>query len=139
MPDDELYHSQFWRVVVNLNQARLGSMLIILKRACFDIFELTVKERDDLWALMRLSRQVLEHCFQPDNVNYEFRMNQRRHVHMHVIPRYFERTPEFAELVFPDNERLTSRRLPPEVHRALVGCLHEGFAQIIKQQSDSLH
>lgn len=127
LPDDELYRSDHWRVVMNMNQARLGSLLVILLRGAFDVLELNEAERNDLWAMMEVSRGVLDFCFAPTHVNYEFRMNRRRHVHLHIVPRYADRVPEFAGLVFPDNERVTSRRMPPDVHQEIVAWLRKGF------------
>ncbi len=136
MPDDELHRSTHWRVVMNMNQARLGSMMVIVLRDCFDVFELTLDEREDLWQLMGLSRHVLQFCFAPNNINFEFRMNRRRHVHLHITPRYFEATPSFAGLVFPDTERVVSRRMPPQAHLEIALWLRKGFERALDTQPD---
>lgn len=135
LPNDEVYTSTHWRVVANLNQARLGAMLLITQRETFDLFALSDDEKSALWTVMAICKDVLGFCFQPTNVNYEFRMNQRWHVHMHAIPRYLEEPPMFAGIVFPDEPRIVSRRMPPEIHQEIVRWLRKGFERITSEQN----
>jgi diadenosine tetraphosphate (Ap4A) HIT family hydrolase len=86
--DGEIALLGCWRVVVNHNQDKLGKVMLSLGRHEEDVSNLTEAEVSALWAVMRRVKAALDACFQPDHYNYAFLMNQDRHVHLHVIPRY---------------------------------------------------
>lgn len=115
----ELGTTALWRVVLNLNQDRLGKCMLVLSRHEEDVCNLTPEETDDLWAAFRRVKAALTACFQPDHFNYMFLMNQDAHVHLHVIPRYqSQRT--FAGIEFP-------------VLDSLDGAVHRAPAPIFEQ------
>lgn len=126
--EDTLFASTYWRVIVNRNQARLGNLLIVLRRHCTAVRELLPAEMHDLHQQMIVCEDLLKQSFAPDHVNFNFQMNRRRHVHLHVIPRYFNRSPEFEGLHFADHPDILSRRMPPTVHRAIVEKLRQHLA-----------
>ena len=96
----ELATTAYWRIVLNYNQDRLGKCFLVLARHDEDVCNLTEEELSDLWRCMRLVKDAVVTCFQPDHFNYMFLMNQDAHVHLHVIPHY--RTPRvFAGMSFP--------------------------------------
>ena len=121
---DEVYSTQHWRVVVNLNQNKLGKAMVCLNRHDEDICNLTEEEVRDLWTVIRKLKHVLTSCFQPDHFNYSFLMNQDSHVHLHVIPRY-RGIRTFVGIQFLDSEDITQRRLPENAHREVTTVLRE--------------
>ena len=111
-------------MVVNLNQNKLGKVMVCLNRHDEDICNLSEEEVRDLWTMIRRLRNALTSCFQPDRFNYSFLMNQDSHVHLHVIPRYRgERI--FAEVEFLDSDDIIQRRPPEQTHREIFAALRK--------------
>lgn len=70
-----------------------GHMLIIPNRHVDSYFELTEKERNDIWNLVNLAKFELDRKFSPDGYNIginvgEYAGQSIHHVHIHLIPRY---------------------------------------------------
>lgn len=129
--DDEVFQSQHWRIVVNLNQANLGNLLIVLQRHETSLLALTPDDMTDLLHCMNTAASALHIAFEPRNINYSFLMDRRRHVHMHMIPRYYDERREFAGLIFTDDQqRRPARRLPKDIHRRIVAHLNDAFAAV---------
>lgn len=129
-PEDEVYQSTHWRVILNLNQNKLGNLLVILKRYSDDVTALEDHELMDLWDVVRRSKQTLHLCFSPLHINYCFLMNRRRHVHLHIIPRYYEEQRHFEGVVFHDDDHIDHRRMPPNIHQRLVQVVRDGFTKL---------
>jgi len=127
LADDEVWTSEHWRVIVNHNQNTLGKCFVALKRHDEDICNLTDAEVADLWASIRNTRDVLTARFRPDRFNYAFLMNQDRHVHLHVIPRY-DGPRAFAGNEFEDRDDLPESILPAHIYQEIVTAIREGFA-----------
>lgn len=128
-PDDEVYQSTYWRVILNLNQNKLGNLLVFLKRYVDDVTLLDEAELLDLWAVVRRSKQSLTACFNPLHINYCFLMNRRRHVHLHIIPRYYHEERHFEGVVFHDDDQIDHRRMPPLIHQRLAQVIRDAFAK----------
>ena len=126
--EDEVYKSTYWRVVVNLNQHRLGNVLLVLNRHAEDIVDLFDEEVADLWASIRVVKAALDKIFQPSHFNYTFRMNNMRHVHMHITPRYSDKRV-FEDVVFVDDDSITHRRMPSSVHARIRGRLRRSIEE----------
>jgi diadenosine tetraphosphate (Ap4A) HIT family hydrolase len=77
-----------WTIAVNRNQNLLGKCLVVLKRPCRAVPDLTPDEWTALHATLARVSQGIERCFHPDRLNYAFLMNEDPQVHMHVLPRY---------------------------------------------------
>lgn len=92
---------RYWQLFVNRNQNYLGKVMLVLKRHATNVTELKDEEQVEFWNVLRLTKESLDAAFQPDHVNYAFLMNQDRHVHLHLVPRYAE-PRKFAGLVFQD-------------------------------------
>jgi len=70
-----------------------GHVLIIPKNHVSDYFQLSNKEKADLWLLVEEIKIILDNKFNPDGYNIGFNLGQSAgqtisHVHIHVIPRY---------------------------------------------------
>ena len=92
-----------WQVIVNRNQNYLGKLMLVLKRHETDVTALSAAEQEEFWQLLAAVHRALAALFQPDHFNDVFLMNQDRHVHLHVIPRYAA-PREFAGIVFTDGQ-----------------------------------
>ena len=126
LPGYEVWEGMHWRLAVNYNQNTLGKCFLILKRHDEDICDLTSDELADLWAAIRRVRDALRARFQPDRVNYSFLMNQDRHVHLHVIPRYD--TPRtFAGMTFLDRDPVPPFSILDPVRDQLVATMREAM------------
>ncbi|MGH2515097.1 MAG: HIT family protein [Ktedonobacterales bacterium] len=125
--ESEVWVTPLWRVAVNRNQNLLGKCFIALRRHDEDICNLTEDEVSDLWETVRSVKGVLVARFQPDHFNYAFLMNQDRHVHLHVMPRY-QAPRSFAGVEFEDSDAIEQRRLPDSTYLEIVAALREGFA-----------
>jgi diadenosine tetraphosphate (Ap4A) HIT family hydrolase len=116
-----------WHVVVNHNQNYLGKVMLVLRRHETDVAALLPDEQAELWSLLGQVKTALVGAFAPDHFNYAFLMNQDRHVHLHVIPRYA--TPHtFAGQTFEDGRvgehyELGQNIVPPAVRQQIVFAL----------------
>jgi diadenosine tetraphosphate (Ap4A) HIT family hydrolase len=125
----ELRTTAHWRVVLNYNQDRLGKCFLVLDRHDEDVCNLTTKETNDLWVGLRRVKAALTACFGPEHFNYMFLMNQDRHVHLHMIPRY--RTPRtFADVDFPVLDSLDGGRYiaPDPILEQIAGAIRQRLA-----------
>lgn len=79
---------KYWTVLIHLNQCYLGRCVIKLNRHIVDLFDITQKERNELFRVMKRLRNALKKLFQPDLFNYASLGNEVQHLHFHLIPRY---------------------------------------------------
>jgi diadenosine tetraphosphate (Ap4A) HIT family hydrolase len=126
LPGYEVWERAHWRLAVNYNQNTLGKCFLILKRHDEYIFDLTSYQLTDLWTAIRRVRDALRIRFQPDRFNYSFLMNQDRHVHLHVIPRY-DAPRAFAGLDFLDRDPIPPFSIPDPIRDQLVMTLREAL------------
>lgn len=78
----------FWKVGLHPNQYYLGRSVVLLKRHTEDLFQITDTERNELFEIGRILRDVLIKTFGADMINYSSLGNEERHLHVHFIPRY---------------------------------------------------
>ena len=123
---DVVYSTDYWRVVTNHNQNKLGKCMVCLRRHDEDICNLSDEEVHDLWAVIKKLKSGLVSCFQPDHFNYAFLMNQDAHVHLHVIPRYHG-PRVFAGIEFQDSEAITEWRLPEHIQAQMMSVLRRAL------------
>jgi len=98
-----LFEGRFWRAVLNRNQSTLGKSFLATRRHVEDISGLTGEEWSELLPLTWRVRAGVGAVFAPDHWNAAFLMNQDRHVHLHLFPRYAS-SREFGALRFDDPE-----------------------------------
>ena len=77
-----------WAIALNRNQNLLGKTMLVLRRQCGSVTDLSTDEWLDLHREIRRVGAALDSLFAPDLYNYAFLMNQDRQVHLHVVPRY---------------------------------------------------
>jgi diadenosine tetraphosphate (Ap4A) HIT family hydrolase len=87
-PGTEIEPGTVWTVALNRNQHLLGKAMLILRRPCQAVVELTADEWAELHRQLRRLTVALDALFSPDQYNYAFLMNLDAQVHLHVVPRY---------------------------------------------------
>ena len=80
--------SEYWRLVLNINQNFLGKCMWVLRRHIEIVPELSAAEWAELHLMIGRTWKVLHLAFRPNHYNYAFMQNQDKHVHMHIVPRY---------------------------------------------------
>jgi diadenosine tetraphosphate (Ap4A) HIT family hydrolase len=73
---------------VNRNQNLLGKCMVVLRRPCTAVTDLSADEWGALRDELRRLVPALDRLFRPDQVNHAFLMNEEAQVHLHVVPRY---------------------------------------------------
>jgi diadenosine tetraphosphate (Ap4A) HIT family hydrolase len=91
----------FWKVILNPNQYYLGRLIIVLNRHSEDFLNTNESERGELFKIMKEISAKLKKIFNPDLFNYTILMNDDRHLHIHLIPRYKD-TRIFENFTFKD-------------------------------------
>jgi len=87
-PGGIIYEHPEWIVVLRTKPVRFPCFpLIILKRHCEDMAELTPGESTSLGQTMRLTSQVLNQVLQPAKVHFGIYSESVSHIHVHVFPR----------------------------------------------------
>jgi len=90
-----ILESDFWIIELSSNQAYLGCSLVISKRHCGSLSELTVEEWLDLQKIVVKMELALKKAFDATLFNWSCLMNNfyksnmsSPHVHFHLRPRY---------------------------------------------------
>ena len=87
-PGGIIFETSTWIVVLRANPVRSPCLpLIILKRHCEQIADLSCEESSSLGRLMTLTAQVLTNVLQPAKVHFGIYAESVKHIHVHVFPR----------------------------------------------------
>jgi diadenosine tetraphosphate (Ap4A) HIT family hydrolase len=87
-PESVVAEGDTWTIAVNRNQDLLGKTMVVLRRPCTAVVDLTPEEWASLHKEIQRVVAALSEMFYPDQFNLAFLMNQDAQVHLHVIPRY---------------------------------------------------
>lgn len=80
---------KYWTLYLSPNQYYLGKLRLVLNRKdIIDLCELKKSETQELFEIIKRSKNALIKCFNPDLFNYATLGNSIRHHHWHIIPRY---------------------------------------------------
>ena len=136
-----VYETDNWLVGLTQEQYYLGRSVVILKRECPSLPELTHEEWDDLHSLIGHFEATIKKEFDAEIFNWCCLMNNafredppRPFVHFHVRPRY--RNPvKIGENVFTDeffasHYELASRKkriVSPELYQEIIQRLRAAF------------
>src|SRR5437764_14172789 len=88
MPESVVEDGDIWIIAMNRNQNLLGKTVLVLRRPCTAVVDLTPEEWSSLHREVKWVTAALARLFQPDQFNYAFLMNLDAQVHLHVVPRY---------------------------------------------------
>lgn len=87
-PGGVVFENQYWVVALRANPIRFPCLpLLILKRHCEDMAELSKDESASLGQLIQLTSQVLNKTLHPAKVHFGIYAEGVKHIHVHVFPR----------------------------------------------------
>jgi ATP adenylyltransferase len=115
-----LYRGRKTFVLMNRFPYNNGHLMIVPKRHCTDLDELSINEFQDLFDVVNVSTQVLKKSLRPHGFNVGINLGKAGgagidHLHVHVVPRWLGDTnfmPVLAETkVVPESLDETYRKL----------------------------
>ena len=138
-PDDLVYETKHWRIVLAPDQSYLGRCYVTLKKHCGDLAELEREEWLDFAELVKKLEGALKKSFNATLFNWTCLLNgayqnnpPNPHVHWHFRPRYKHRV-EFAGLLFEDKEfghhysRETNHEVPKDIREGIIERIRENL------------
>lgn len=127
-----IFETEFWRIVLADDQTYIGRSVIVLKRPCGDLADLTREELMDFHNAVKKLETAFRKGFDATIFNWTCLMNNAYQndppdpqVHWHFRPRYNHKV-EFEGEVFEDTDfghhyaRGTSRELSPDLRNKLT-------------------
>lgn len=108
-----------WIVSVNPNQSYLGRCIIWCKRKnALDLPDATIKEREELFIILKKLEKAINKNFKPAIINYSFLGNRTHHLHCHAIPRYSKpfqfMNKKFSDKYFGKNYKTDEKFKTPQ-------------------------
>ena len=92
-PAERVMETDLALAFVNQNPANPGHVLVIPKQHADDIWDLSRKNGEAVWSLVRDVADLARRAYEPDGLNL-FQANRRAgwqsefHFHVHVVPRW---------------------------------------------------
>jgi len=103
-----LFETKFWKIVLSDEQAYLGRMMVISKRHCGDLAELSKEEILDFFEVLKKIEKVMRKVFGAVYFNWTCLVNSfyklknpDPHLHWHCRPRY-DKKINFEGTIFKD-------------------------------------
>ncbi len=137
---DLIYETDFWRVIVAIDQTYLGRCVIVLKRDCGDLSEVSHEEMlDFLDNVVVKTEKALRKAFGATLFNWGCLMNNafqeenpKPQVHWHLRPRYQTAPIVLGEAFTDPNfghhyERGVERKVTPEVKAEIIKKFRENL------------
>lgn len=89
-----ILQNETFQAVYDLYPVSPGHMLLIPKRHITSFFDLTNKELEDFFSLLKKTRTIVTKEFSPDGFNIGINNGQAAgqtisHLHIHLIPRFY--------------------------------------------------
>lgn len=125
-----IFAGQYWTIRLHTNQTYLASCVIVLNRHLEDLFDIRSEEKEELFHLTKMLREVIRAQFKPNLFNYVSLGNVIKHLHLQIIPRY-DQSREFDNLIFHDKNWGKNYTLTPEGN-LIPQATKVKIAQIIK-------
>lgn len=97
-----IYETDYWNWSLRPHQVTLGAGILLLKRECSTLAELSQDEFSDLNNIIKVIEPTLKNTLNYDIMNYLMLMMVDKQVHYHVIPRYANQIVLFNE-IWKDN------------------------------------
>lgn len=126
---------KYWTILLGNDQRYLGRCIIKLNRHIIDLFDITDKEKKELFEITKKLRIVLKNLFKPDIFNYASFGNFVEHLHMHLVPRYKNKRI-FERVIFKDNRwgknyaPYKKRKLPKELSAKLINLIRQNIQKL---------
>jgi diadenosine tetraphosphate (Ap4A) HIT family hydrolase len=101
--ENEILHKyKYWIAILDIKQYYLGRIFLFAKRlSATDMISLNLKEREELWVILKKIKKIYAKTFKPDKLNFAFLGNELEHCHCHIIPRYIKKRT-FNKITFKD-------------------------------------
>jgi diadenosine tetraphosphate (Ap4A) HIT family hydrolase len=103
-----LFETKHWIAILDYNQSELGRTLLMLKRHCPKVSEITKEEQLDFIEALKKIDACLKKSFDCNLINISCLMNHayrtsppNPHVHWHIRPRHNKKI-KFEEMIFDD-------------------------------------
>ena len=139
MTEIVLFETIYWKIILFEDQAYLGRCVIVLKRHCDELSNLTLDEWSDFYEVVKKLEFALKKTFKATMFNWACLMNDayksknpKPQVHWHFRPRY-EHEVRFADETFIDKEfghhyaRSTDSPVSDEIFMKIISKVREGF------------
>jgi ATP adenylyltransferase len=88
-----LYQGRYAFVMMNRFPYNNGHLMVVPKRHCLDLDQLSDKEFQELFFLLSASTQVLKRSLRPHGFNIGMNIGRtggagEEHIHLHIVPRW---------------------------------------------------
>jgi ATP adenylyltransferase len=88
-----LFQSDYAFVIMNKFPYNNGHLMVVPKRHCIDLNQLSDEELHALSYLLKISTQVLKECLHPHGFNIGMNIGKvggagEEHIHFHIVPRW---------------------------------------------------
>ncbi len=122
---------EFSRTLLYLNwdQSYKGRSFLILKNHIQDLLRLIPTEVTAIMREITLTEQAIRKAFDAQMVNYLFMGNRSMHMHIHLVPRYFD-DPNFGNSPFLDTKNTEKPQLTDAEYLLLGEKLKEAITNI---------
>jgi diadenosine tetraphosphate (Ap4A) HIT family hydrolase len=133
-----IHRGRYWQVELNPDQQYLGKAVIALNRHASALRELTPKEGEEFFEIVKKFETSIDKSFHPTHFNWSCLMNDAAgsgspmHIHWHAIPRYKNAEQfqghEFIDQRWPKSARdMEPNRPGAEILRAIRDRIKAGF------------
>jgi ATP adenylyltransferase len=122
-----LYQGRYAFVMMNRFPYNNGHLMVVPKRHCLDLDQLSGKESQELFFLLSASTQVLKRTLRPHGFNIGINIGRtggagEEHLHLHIVPRWTGDT-NFMPI-------LGETKIVPEYLEETYQKLHFGFKNL---------
>jgi len=126
-----IYETEHWMIFLAPSQRFLGTGVVVLKRHCNKLSELTSEEWDEYVKIVEKLETTLTKAFNPTLFNWSCFMNKAYRVdppnpeiHWHFIPRYNKKI-KFEGLIFEDPDfgyipQPIERKIPEDIMQMIM-------------------
>jgi len=88
-----LWQSNYGFVIMNKFPYNNGHLMVVPRRHCIDLDQLSNEELQELFYLLKVSTQALKECLHPHGFNIGINIGNvggagEDHIHLHIVPRW---------------------------------------------------
>ncbi len=126
-----LFQGAYAFVIMNRFPYNSGHLMVVPKRHCMDIDQLSDKEFQELFYLLKASTRTLKECLHPHGFNIGINIGKvggagEKHLHFHIVPRW-EGDINFMPV-------LSETRIIPEYLEKTYLKLHSAFKDLFREK-----
>lgn len=109
---------------LNRDQTHQGRCILAINKHKKELFELTSYELNVFTKDLSLSAKVLKKVFQPQKINYAIYGDIVSHLHVHLVPKYFN-GPDWGQAF--ENSPIQQKFLDVEDYNKLIQKIKKGI------------